>query len=111
MAVTPQEGLPAVVSVVLYNGKSPWRAPTDLASLYRSVPPGCVPYLPQLTYLLIDENRLAPEELALAENRVAALFRVETLKPEGLLDLKAELARLCPGRTRTPSSVALSTAG
>ena len=71
-AVTPQEGLPAVISMVLYNGKGPWRAATDLASLYRSVPSGCIPYLPQLTYILIDENRLSPEELALAENRVAA---------------------------------------
>jgi predicted transposase YdaD len=101
-AVTLKEGLPAVVSVVLYNGKSPWRAPTDLASLYRSVPPGCLPYLPQLTYLLIDENRLAPEDLALGENRVAALFRVETLKPEGLPDLKAELAQLLPRKDEDP---------
>ena len=101
-AVTPKEGLPAVVSVVLYNGKRPWRAPTDLAGLYRSVPPGSVPYLPQLTYILIDENRLTPEELGLDGNRVAALFRVETLKPEDLPDLKAELARLLPRKDEDP---------
>ena len=101
-AVTPKEGLPAVVSVVLYNGKRPWRAPADLASLYRSVPPGLVPYLPQLTYILIDENRLTPEELALGVNRVAALFRVETLKREDLPDLEAELARLLPRKDEDP---------
>src|SRR6476620_10893238 len=32
-AVTPEEGLPAVLTVVLYNGKRPWGAPTDLVSL------------------------------------------------------------------------------
>ncbi len=84
---------------------------TDLASLYRSVPSGCIPYLPQLTYILIDENRLSPEELALAENRVAALFRVETLKPESLLDLRAELARLLPRKEEDPELRHTSTAG
>jgi Putative transposase, YhgA-like/Domain of unknown function (DUF4351) len=101
-AVKPKEGLPAVVSVVLYNGKSPWRAPTDLASLYRSVPPGCIPYLPQLTYILIDETRLTPEELALAGNQVASLFRVETLKREDLPALQAELVRLLPRKDEDP---------
>ena len=101
-AVTFKKGLPAVVSVVFYNGKCPWRAPTDLASLYRSVPPGCMPYLPQLTYILIDENRLKPEELDLADNRVATLFRLGTMVPENLPDLKAELARLLPRKEEDP---------
>jgi len=101
-AVTLKEGLPAVVSVVLYNGKRPWKAPIDLASLYRSVPPGCIPYLPQLTYILIDETRLTPEELALAGNRVASLFRVETLKREDLPALQAELVRLLPRKDEDP---------
>ena len=101
-AVTLKEGLPAVVSVVLYNGKRPWKAPIDLASLYRSVPPGCIPYLPQLTYILIDETRLTPEELALAGNRVASLFRLETLKREDLPALQAELVRLLPRKDEDP---------
>jgi hypothetical protein len=101
-AVTLREGLPAVVSVVLYNGKGPWKAPIALASLYRSVPPGCIPYLPQLTYILIDETRLTPEELALAGNRVASLFRVETLKREDLPALQAELVRLLPRKDEDP---------
>jgi len=101
-AVTFKEGLPAVVSVVLYNGKGPWKAPTDLASLYRSVPPGCISYLPQLTYILIDETRLTPEELSLAGNRVASLFRVETLKREDLPALQAELVRLLPRKDEDP---------
>jgi len=103
--VKASEGLPAVVSVVLYNGKSPWRAATDLASLYRSVPPGCLPYLPQLTYILIDESRLTPEQLALAGNRVATLFRLETARPEDLdlPDLAADFTRLLPRKDEDPA--------
>jgi hypothetical protein len=104
-AIKASEGLPAVVSVVLYNGKRPWRAATDLASLYRSVPPGCVPYLPQLRYILIDESQLTPEQLALAGNRVATLFRLETATPEDLAlpHLAAEFARLLPRKEEDPA--------
>jgi hypothetical protein len=89
---TPALGLPPVLSIVLYNGKRPWGAPTDLGSLFRAVPPGSERYLPQLAYLLIDENRLRPQEMALPGNRVATLFRLETCAPEELPDLTAELA-------------------
>ncbi|HZF14021.1 MAG TPA: Rpn family recombination-promoting nuclease/putative transposase [Thermoanaerobaculia bacterium] len=93
---TPALGLPAVLSIVLYNGKRRWSAPPELASLFRSVPPGTERYLPQLAYLLIDESRLRPEELALPGNRVASLFRLETCAPEDLPELTAELAALLP---------------
>jgi hypothetical protein len=39
--VTTAEGLPAVLPLVLYNGKRPWSVPLDLASLFRTVPTGC----------------------------------------------------------------------
>jgi hypothetical protein len=93
---TPALGLPAVLSIVLYNGKRPWSAPPELGSLFRSVPPGTERYLPQLAYLLIDESRLRPEALALPGNRVASLIRLETCAPEELPDLTAELAALLP---------------
>lgn len=48
-AVTADEGLPAVLSVVLYNGRGPWRAATDLSALFRAVPPGRA--LPAAAYL------------------------------------------------------------
>jgi hypothetical protein len=93
---TPALGLPPVLSLVLYNGKRPWGAHADLASLFRSVPPGTHRYLPQLSYLLVDENRLRPDELALPGNRVASLIRLETCAPEELPDLTAELAAQLP---------------
>src|SRR3954471_14475248 len=70
---TPALGLPPVLTIVLYNGKRPWGAPTDLGSLFRAVPPGSERYLPQLAYLLVDENRLRPEELALPDGRAGRL--------------------------------------
>jgi hypothetical protein len=93
---TPTQGLPAVLPLVLYNGKRTWKAPADLSSLFRAVPPGCGRYLPQLTYLLVDENRLLPEAVSLPGNRVATLFRLEASTPADLPALTAELAALLP---------------
>jgi Putative transposase, YhgA-like/Domain of unknown function (DUF4351) len=101
--LTPSGGLPAVLPLVLYNGKRPWNAALDLASLFREVPPGCIPYLPQLTYLLVDESRLSPEALALPGNRVATLFRLEAAAPEDLPTLASELTRLLPRKDEDPA--------
>jgi hypothetical protein len=94
--VTAAEGLPAVLPLVLYNGKRPWSVPLDLTSLFRSVPPGCERYQPRLTYLLVDESRLLPEELDLPDSRVATLFRLETCAPQELPALATQLAALLP---------------
>jgi hypothetical protein len=95
-AATTGTKLPAVLPLVLYNGKRPWNVPLDLASLFQPTPPGAERLLPQLTYLLIDESRLSAEELALPLNRVASLFRLETCAPEDLPRLTADLAALLP---------------
>jgi predicted transposase YdaD len=93
---TPATGLPTVLPLVVYNGKRAWKAPADLTSLFRDVPPGCERYLPRLTYLLVDENRLRPEEVALPGNRVATLFRLETCAPKDLAAFTAQLVALIP---------------
>jgi len=90
------DGLPAILPLVLYNGKRPWGVPLDLASLFRAVPPGCERYQPQLSYVLVDENRLPPEALALPESPVATLFQLETCAPEEVLTLAASLTTLLP---------------
>src|SRR5882724_909782 len=94
--VTPATGLPTVLPLVLYNGRRPWNAPLDLASRFRAVPPGAEHLVPQLSYLLVEENRLRPEELALPGNRVASLFQLETCTPRDLPRLTSELAALLP---------------
>src|SRR5436305_2015546 len=73
---TPSRGLPAVLPLVLYNGKRPWNAPADLGSLFRAAPPGCERYLPELTSLPVDERRHRREETVLAGEEVGELGQV-----------------------------------
>jgi len=91
----PGDRLPAVLPLVLHNGKRPWRAPRDLASLFVEVPPSLRRYLPRLHYLLLDEGRLDLERPELAGNPIAALFQLEVSKPsEDFLPLTRKLAGL-----------------
>ncbi len=53
---TPGDRLPAILPLVLYNGKRPWLAPLDLASLFEEAPSSLRRYLPRLRYLLLDER-------------------------------------------------------
>ena len=55
--IKPGHKLPPVLPIVLYNGGQTWSAPTELAALLPQVPGRVADYLPQLRYLLIDENR------------------------------------------------------
>ena len=94
----PGDGLPAVLPLVLHNGKRPWRAPRDLESLFVEVPEGLRRYLPRLTYLLLDEGRLDLDRPGLERNQIAALFRIETSKSlEDFRRLTRELAGLIAG--------------
>jgi predicted transposase YdaD len=89
--------LPAVLPMVLYNGKRPWLAPLDLASLFEEAPSSLRRYLPRLRYLLLDENRLDLDRPDLAGNRVASLFRIETCREvERIPGLTRDLAALVP---------------
>jgi predicted transposase/invertase (TIGR01784 family) len=93
----PGAKIPAVLPVVLYNGKRPWRAPLDLASLFVDVPESLRRHLPRLRYLVLDENRLDLDRPELSRNRVASLFHIETTKePEEFLHLTRKLAALLP---------------
>jgi len=74
----PEDRLPAVLPLVLYNGERRWRAPMQLESLFVPVPAPLRRYLPRLTYHLFDERRLDLNRPELRENRTAALFRFET---------------------------------
>jgi hypothetical protein len=89
--------LPAVLPIVVYSGKRPWRAPKDLGSLYVSMPPGLRSRLPDLTYILLDEGQLDLERPELAANRVATLFRMETCEdPREIINLAERLGNLLP---------------
>jgi len=69
--------LPAVLPLVLYNGKPRWTAPLDIGDLIQKVPGGLQRYRPTLRYLLIDETHGDDRRLPSINNAVAALFRLE----------------------------------
>jgi predicted transposase YdaD len=95
--VKPGEGLPPVLPLVLYNGRRPWRAPLDLASLFVQLPDGLRRRLPTLSYQVLDENRLDLEQPGLRDNRLAALLRIETCRSfEQIPRLTSELSALMP---------------
>ena len=48
--------LPPVLPIVLYHGRKPWRASTDLADLMLPAPEGLERFQPRQHYLLIDQQ-------------------------------------------------------
>jgi hypothetical protein len=79
----PGDRLPAVLPLVLHSGRSRWRAPLRLESLFAPLPEALKRYLPRLTYLLLDERRLDLDRPGLERNPAAAFFRLETNEEAG----------------------------
>ncbi|MBI4870921.1 MAG: Rpn family recombination-promoting nuclease/putative transposase [Candidatus Riflebacteria bacterium] len=96
--------LPAVLPLVLYNGKPRWTAPVELRDLIEEVPGGLDRYRPSLRYLLIDELRWAESEVASARSAVAALFRLERSRDPA--EVRAVLHELV-GWLRAPEQAGL----
>jgi hypothetical protein len=71
------EGLPAVLPVVVHNGSTRWRAAEDLGSLLQSAPVGLGKPQPNIHYILVDEGSYDDAALARHDNFVASLFRLE----------------------------------
>lgn len=69
--------LPPVLPLVLYNGAAPWNASGELRELVAPAPAGLEQFQASQRYLLIDQNRMDPDELAKSRSMVAALFRFE----------------------------------
>ena len=57
-----QIGLPPVIPVVLYHGRTPWRVPERLSGLLNA-PESLRAYQPELRYLLCDLGRYPDEEI------------------------------------------------
>jgi len=75
--VKPQNGLPAVLPIVLYNGDDRWQVTTNIRNLIHSCPTVLLPYQPQLTYYLLDEGAYSDHQLAEVKNAVSAIFSFE----------------------------------
>ena len=83
---------PPVLPVLVYNGKRPWNAPTDLFDLFTPVPDAILGYLPRHRYLLIDLRAQDPSRLA-PENVVSLMAMLERSRSQGMLEeLGAALA-------------------
>ncbi|AFL76157.1 Rpn family recombination-promoting nuclease/putative transposase [Thiocystis violascens] len=77
-AIRAGEPLPAVLPIVLYNGRDSWTAKTSLSDLIDpDLPPQLRAWQPQIRYLLLEERRYAEADLAGLQNVAAALFRLE----------------------------------
>jgi putative YhgA-like transposase len=100
-SLKPGDRLPAVLPLVLHNGKSRWRAPLRLETHFAPVPKDLRRYLPRLTYLLLDQRRLDLDRPELEHNPTAAFFRIEVNESvEALPDLRQRLRNsIPPGET------------
>ena len=85
--VSLDEGLPAVLPVVLHNGSTRWHAAEDVSSLLQPAAPGLEKYRPNLRYLSIDEGRYDDAVLARHDNLVASLFRLEQCREYDRVEL------------------------
>lgn len=83
--LTPSGLLPPVLPLVLYNGIRVWNAAQELAQLIETIP-GLDRYRPQFRYCLLDEARMADEDLAPLRNLAAALFRLEKSRDAATID-------------------------
>ena len=95
----PGDRLPAVLPLVIHSGRNRWRAPLRLETHFAPVPKELRRYLPRLTYLLLDEQRLDLDRPELERNPTAVFFQVEVNEmAEALPDLYQQLRdRIPPG--------------
>lgn len=76
--IKPNQKLPFVLPIVLYNGNPRWSAALATQELIAGAPQGFEKHIPQLKYFLIDEGSYHPDYLADLENLAAAIFLIET---------------------------------
>ena len=80
----PDGELPPVLPVVLYNGRSPWKAADDVAKLLAPVREPLARYQPSFRYFVLDERGLGEDDLPRG-NLVTALIGFENSRsPEDL---------------------------
>ena len=80
------EGLPAILPVVLHNGSARWHAAQDIRSLLQPAPPGLEKYSANLRHVCIDEGSYDDVVLARHDNLVASLFRLEQCRELGRIE-------------------------
>ena len=74
--VLPDRRVPAALSIVLYNGDTPWSACTNIRDVVVSLPNGLAACQLHQQHTLLDINRLSEAQLP-DDNLAALLFRIE----------------------------------
>ncbi|MCH5276362.1 MAG: Rpn family recombination-promoting nuclease/putative transposase [Desulfovibrionaceae bacterium] len=93
--------LPPVFPLVLYNGGTAWKAPTDLRELLSPHGKALEPYQPQQQYFLLDAGRVPEEDLARTNEIATLLIRFERTQAIGeFIQLLTELCTLLPPSER-----------
>jgi hypothetical protein len=92
--------LPAVVPIVLYNGRRTWTAKRRFRETVVG-PDSIARYVPDFEYILLDVNRYGEKELVEAGNMIASVFLMEKARtagsiPERLRDVAGILGNLDP---------------
>jgi len=76
--ITPGQGLPPILPIVLYNGATSWTPPLDVYDMVQPEPPGFLQiYQPHLRYYLVDEGRYTDEQLGLVQTPLSGVFSIE----------------------------------
>lgn len=95
--------IPSVVPIVLYNGATPWKSPTDVADCYGPSLPGLESYRPRLPYHLVDEARLKLHPMQEMRNLAEALFRLERSRtPHDIAEVLRTLGAVLQGPDMQP---------
>lgn len=84
--------LPPIFPVVIYNGEPRWSAAQDVAELIAAPLGSLAAYRPRMRYFLLDEKRLAEQDLPPDDNLVAGLVRLES--SQSPQDMRAMISRL-----------------
>ena len=102
----PPGGWPPVLPLVLYNGETPWTDSLEMRDLFGPVPASLVPCQPSQRSLVLDERRVAADDLP-AGNLMRGVVGFE--QSRGPDDL-ARAARALDGLLRRPGDAELGLA-
>lgn len=88
-----ETGLPPVFPLVIYSGEEPWNEPFDLSSLLSPWPESVLEFQPKYKYYVIDERRIAKEDIAARPGLASLFIRLEQAAfPEEVQRIVAECA-------------------
>ena len=102
----PQGHWPPVPPVVLYNGDAPWTAALEMRDLVAPVSVELSPFQPSQRSLLLDERRVAVDDLPFGNLMRAVVGFEQSRTPADMV----EVARALRGWLRSPGDIELGRA-